>query len=148
MVIYEKRNREVMKLIRKITTKEFTEIEVETRFLFWKSRSKYRCFVSGQVMSFKEPNNYFSVGMFELAEIRPLFSAPDTVSKEVPKAKYMHRRDILSRWKDANPLIPDGQLIFILDRQVSLCGDGEKTFKELYDCYLKSVYLAAKHKRP
>lgn len=61
-----------------------------------------------------------------------------------PTIGYRIRRDTLKNWQDANPIIEDGQLIAVLDSQITLCGDGEKTFQQLYNTYITTIRYNSK----
>ena len=61
-----------MKLLKNEKTKTYHEIEVEYSFLWLKWKVKYRK-VDGSLFRFKEPNNYYSIGLSEHIDVKDLF---------------------------------------------------------------------------
>jgi hypothetical protein len=52
---------------------------------------------------------------------------------------YKPRRDIFENWNTVNPIIKEGQVIWITDKQQYLIGDGVSSFKELWEFYVRGV---------
>jgi len=61
-----------MRLISRSETKEYEEVVVESKFLFWTYRSTYRKF-DGSIFEFKEPDNYRKLGLSEFCDIYTYF---------------------------------------------------------------------------
>ena len=49
------------------------------------------------------------------------------------------RRDTFENWNTVNPIIKEGQVVWITDKQMSLIGDGESSFKELWVIYVREM---------
>jgi hypothetical protein len=69
-----------MKLISNVNCGEYTEIEIEEKFLFFKWRTKYRKY-GPTILEFKEPNNYLEVGWHTKVKIYGLFNIPPKILK-------------------------------------------------------------------
>lgn len=63
-----------MKLLRNEKTENYHEIEVQYSFLFIKWKVKYRK-VDKSIYKFKQPNNYYPIGILENLDVSPLFNA-------------------------------------------------------------------------
>ncbi len=56
----------------------FDEIEIQTSFLWLKTKTTYRRLKDGNIFRFKYPDNYYSTGYTEHIEIQRLFEIPTT----------------------------------------------------------------------
>lgn len=63
-----------MKLLHSIQTENFHEIKIQRSFIFLKWSATYHKFNDGVVLRYSRPCHYYTLGLWEYAEIKPLFS--------------------------------------------------------------------------
>lgn len=70
-----------MRVLSVTTTKDYKEVVVERKFLWWKLVNTYRRH-DRKILYFEQPDYYRGLGLSEYCDISPLFGLPDT---EVPR---------------------------------------------------------------
>jgi hypothetical protein len=71
-----------MKLVKSIKFDNYHEIEIETSFLWFKKRVKYRKFINANtIFRYKDKNKYYALNFSEAIQVNGLFNiSPEVIN--------------------------------------------------------------------